>query len=405
MNNSSNEKPKVALALIVNKDGQVLAVSRKNDKFDFGFPGGKAEGNESPEDTLRREVYEETGLHVSSAKYLTEQTDENGYICRLFVCDYHTSVNYFEPHLSPAGKNETGTVKWMDWSEFLIMSKSHPTYNEDAYKEYLKFTIKNGQNIQPGNYYIHKRTGELYYIQHRTDDNWLMLRSSYSSRPITMPVSFIENRVKLAPRIMFEYSAYRTADMDINPQNYEIDERAMVFAIGTHNSVLQEYDDHMYSKHLWDVLDVFEKFSYLIPNKYHRIVRASLWNHDIIEDARITWNDLKKRFNEKVADGSYAMSNEKGKNRSQRANKKYYDGLLEFEIDEVQLGEFKKLCDRIANVTNGIRNGKMLDGYRKEQPDFRNKLRSGDIYQPMWDYLDNLLEGKIQPIEYHEQYN
>lgn len=394
----NNEKPKVALALIINKDGQVLAVSRKNDLHDFGFPGGKAEPNETPEDTLRREVYEETGLHVVNPRYLTEQTDENGYVCRLFVCDYHAANNYFEPYLWPTKKNETGRVQWMDWPEFVRMSKSHPGYNKDAYELYKKFV--SDSKLQVGNYYMHKRTGELYHILHRTEDDWLMVKSSYTSRPITMPAQFIENRVKLAPRVMFEYSAARTADMEVNPEKYQVDERAMVYAIGSHNAVLQEYDDHMYSKHLFDVIDVFDKFSHLVPVKYHRLVRAALWNHDVIEDARKTYNDIKKRLGEFVADGAYAMSNDKGKNRQMRAGKKYYDGLLEFEF-----GEFKKLCDRIANVTNGLRNGKMIDGYRKEQPDFKNKLKSGDKYKEMWDYLDNLLEGKIQPILEYEQHS
>lgn len=48
---------------------------------------------------------------------------------------------------------------------------------------------------------------------------------------------------------------------------------------------------------------------------------------------------------EDVADIVYAVTNEKGKNRSERANEKYYQG-----IRENKLAVIVKICDRLANA-------------------------------------------------------
>lgn len=50
-----------ACALIMNDDGKVLAVHRRNDPNDFGFCGGKIDEGELPLDAMIRECMEETG--------------------------------------------------------------------------------------------------------------------------------------------------------------------------------------------------------------------------------------------------------------------------------------------------------------------------------------------------------
>ncbi len=56
----------IAVCALLVKDGQILAVSRRNDHTKFGMPGGKVDPGETPEAALIREVQEETGLTVTS---------------------------------------------------------------------------------------------------------------------------------------------------------------------------------------------------------------------------------------------------------------------------------------------------------------------------------------------------
>ena len=54
---------KVSTVLLFNQ-GQILAVSRKDDPNDFGLPGGKLDPGETFTAGAIREVREETGLHI-----------------------------------------------------------------------------------------------------------------------------------------------------------------------------------------------------------------------------------------------------------------------------------------------------------------------------------------------------
>lgn len=70
----------VAVIWNPNRDGTLLAVSRKNNFEDFGLPGGKAdpigEGfYEDPLTALKREVREETSLVVKRARYVYWRKD------------------------------------------------------------------------------------------------------------------------------------------------------------------------------------------------------------------------------------------------------------------------------------------------------------------------------------------
>jgi hypothetical protein len=116
-----------------------------------------------------------------------------------------------------------------------------------------------------------------------------------------------------------------------------------------------------------------------------------LWNHDCIEDARKTFNDVKNACGEKSALISFALTNSDGMTRDERADAKYYA-----KIRTTQYAIFAKLCDRIANIEHGIRTGSsMASKYKKEHAHFKFELWScannpGE-YQEMWDYIDELL--------------
>jgi len=60
------------------------------------------------------------------------------------------------------------------------------------------------------------------------------------------------------------------------------------------------------------------------------------------------------------------VTNEKGKNRAERANKRYYDGIV-----ETPGATFVKLCDRFANLRYGkMMKSPMFEKYKKEQDHF-----------------------------------
>lgn len=150
---------------------------------------------------------------------------------------------------------------------------------------------------------------------------------------------------------------------------------AKEYAIGQHEDTNHTYDTHPYWIHLEQVFYIGLRFIHVIDPKQQENVLAALWCHGLIEDCRITYNDLKNATNETVADLVYAVTNEKGKTRSERANDKYYDG-----IKNTDNAIFVKLCDRIANVQYSRRKSyasikeDMFDKYSKENNEFLVKL-------------------------------
>lgn len=146
-----------------------------------------------------------------------------------------------------------------------------------------------------------------------------------------------------------------------------IAEKARLYAIECHRKKNNLYDGKPYEYHLYMVDDVIEEFIDLIEEEHMDDVRGGGWTHDTIEDCGETFNDVKKATNEEVAELAYALTNEKGKTRAERANSKYYRG-----IRRKPRAKFLKLADRIANVKHSKFSGKsgMFEKYQKENPKF-----------------------------------
>jgi (p)ppGpp synthase/HD superfamily hydrolase len=145
------------------------------------------------------------------------------------------------------------------------------------------------------------------------------------------------------------------------------------FAIEAHNKTNHLYDGKPYSIHLSMVVMYAMKHldeAYIPENSYETIVNAC-WLHDTIEDCRLTYNDIQAIAGEEVAEIVYAVSNEKGKNRKERANKKYYEG-----INNTAFATYVKLSDRLANVKySSDTNSRMLEVYKKENNEFLKALK------------------------------
>lgn len=153
-------------------------------------------------------------------------------------------------------------------------------------------------------------------------------------------------------------------------------EKSRILAKKYHSEVNHTYDDKPYTFHLNMVEEFGQEFIYLIP-KEKAVVLSACQLHDSIEDCRITWNDLKKEVGKEVADIVYAVTNEKGKNRNERANSKYYKGIRKTEF-----ATFVKLSDRLANVSYSKIQGKegMFEKYKKENPKFVYQLTRPDNF-------------------------
>jgi hypothetical protein len=84
-----------------------------------------------------------------------------------------------------------------------------------------------------------------------------------------------------------------------------------------------------------------------------------------------------------VAEYVFALTNEKGRTRAERANDKYYQGIVDYRY-----AKFVKMCDRIANVYHSfIKGSGMFIKYQKEHKNFKEKLYD-PYFQEIWDYMD-----------------
>lgn len=168
--------------------------------------------------------------------------------------------------------------------------------------------------------------------------------------------------------------------------------KAEKWATKAHSDTNHLYNGMPYRFHLEMVVGYAEKYLELTPEPLHETILAACWAHDVIEDCRKTYNDVKEVLGVDVAEIVYALTNEKGKNRKERANKKYYEG-----IKNTPCAIFVKLCDRLANVKYSVEDGgKMADAYRREHMNFLAELYKSQ-YNPMYKELQDLLTSEQNP--------
>lgn len=169
-----------------------------------------------------------------------------------------------------------------------------------------------------------------------------------------------------------------------------MDSKIIAFAIEAHQNVNHLYDNKPYSVHLALTVSYAQKYIDLIPEPYQSIVIDACWLHDTIEDTRMTYNDIRAVANPTVADIVYAVTNEKGKTRKDRANEKYYEG-----IKKCDFASFVKLCDRLANAKySADTDSRMKQVYLTENESFINSLIDNNnkhTYSIMIDELNSIL--------------
>lgn len=114
MNNSKNSTSSTVDA-IIQRNSQILFVKRKKEPFKgmLTFPGGFVNDNEKVEDTVIREVKEETSLSIKPIDILGVYSDPNrdprGHIIStVFIVEI--SDNNFEA----TAKDDAEDIKWID---------------------------------------------------------------------------------------------------------------------------------------------------------------------------------------------------------------------------------------------------------------------------------------------------
>lgn len=116
---------RAALALICHpRTGKFLAVSRRNSESDLGLPGGKVESHETDAEGVSREVFEETGLKVTSLREVFSR-----WTPEIEVKTFIAECEDYE-----AEEKEKGIrVQWVPPSGFCDSHCTFQSYNRDLF--------------------------------------------------------------------------------------------------------------------------------------------------------------------------------------------------------------------------------------------------------------------------------
>lgn len=163
------------------------------------------------------------------------------------------------------------------------------------------------------------------------------------------------------------------------------------FAFHRHDVVCnQKYDNiYPYSIHLNSVANFAKRFSYLLKNEeeiYDALAGAYL--HDTIEDARLTYNDIKQKFGEEIAEIVWACTESAGRTREERKDAAFFSRLK-----SNRLGVYVKLCDLMANSLYSEFSGNkgFIKSRKQEWDKYCAELEDyQDEFKEMFDYLDNV---------------
>lgn len=152
-----------------------------------------------------------------------------------------------------------------------------------------------------------------------------------------------------------------------------------------HDFVRQTYGSLPYHYHLDMVAELVRAYGHLVCKQQEDVIPIifAAYFHDSIEDARLTYNDVRHIAEEYMdkeqayvaAEIVYALTNEKGRNRAERENERYFEG-----IRKTPYASFVKLCDRYANYSFSKEEGSgMAKAYEKEMPIFLEGIGAQNV--------------------------
>ena len=114
---------------VITKGDQILLMHRKMDGEEYwAFPGGKAEEGEAPEQTLKREVWEECSLHVTQIGQMYTYPHPKD----IKACFFECGVGDGEPKLDHSGTEKITDTDWYnpEWISISDAKKLEKLYPE-----------------------------------------------------------------------------------------------------------------------------------------------------------------------------------------------------------------------------------------------------------------------------------
>jgi (p)ppGpp synthase/HD superfamily hydrolase len=151
----------------------------------------------------------------------------------------------------------------------------------------------------------------------------------------------------------------------------------------------QKYNKNLpYSFHLEMTEAQGVLFKHLIfSNKlnYYNIF-TGIYGHDSIEDARLTYNDIKNRYGKEIAEIIYLCTENRGRTKEQRKDDSFYQ-----ELQTNKEAVFVKLCDIIANTKFSLlSNSTMYEDKKKEYFERIKPFLYTEDFKQMFDYLEKI---------------
>ena len=146
----------------------------------------------------------------------------------------------------------------------------------------------------------------------------------------------------------------------------------------------QRYGKKPYAYHLDRVVLNLARFGHLEEDL---LIAGFL--HDAVEDTGRTVAAVRRAFGDRAAELVDAVTDGDGANRGERKARPYR------LIPTVPGALLLKLADRLANVEDGVKEeqDRLLRMYRREHPDFEEKLRGPREAEPMFEAISVVLFG------------
>lgn len=157
-----------AQVVLINPEGLILGVSRKDDHNNFGLIGGKMEpqDNNDPINTAIREAREETGLEIYNLR-LVFAIHKEGFMGYTYLADYKGDINHNEPHV----------VKWVPMERLVL--GSFGKYNQmvsDSLKDMgveFVYDISLDEISKEVKKLVEETDKSCVYVNIKSNSNWL----------------------------------------------------------------------------------------------------------------------------------------------------------------------------------------------------------------------------------------